>query len=73
MDRAVPHDIPQRSLRPLRGRLLRQAHLFDDPRAYRAGVLDALRALLGEHAEHGVGQPSLPGRDSAFPAEGLPA
>jgi hypothetical protein len=26
-------------------RLLQQAYLFDDPRAYRAGVEDAVRAL----------------------------
>lgn len=26
-------------------RLLQQAYLFDDPRAYRAGVQDAVRAL----------------------------
>lgn len=28
-----------------RDRLLAQAHLFDDPAAYRAGVLDALEAV----------------------------
>lgn len=29
----------------LRGRLLGQAYLFDDPRTYEAGVEDALAAL----------------------------
>ena len=31
-------------------RLLRQAHLFDDPAAYEAGVLDAIEAVQA----HGV-------------------
>jgi hypothetical protein len=30
----------------LRAKLLRQRHLFDDPAAYAAGVLDALDALV---------------------------
>lgn len=32
----------------LRRRLLDQAHLFDDPHAYAAGVADALEALADE-------------------------
>ncbi|TVR33853.1 MAG: hypothetical protein EA388_10075 [Nitriliruptor sp.] len=31
-------------------RLLRQAHLFDDPAAYEAGVLDALEAVQADGA-----------------------
>lgn len=32
----------------IRRRLLDQAHLFDDPHAYAAGVADALEALADE-------------------------
>lgn len=40
-------------------RLLRQAHLFDDPAAYEAGVLDAIEAIRA--------------RDSALAADAVTA
>lgn len=33
-------------------RLLSQAYLFDDPRAYEAGVRDAYELFVRERAEH---------------------
>jgi hypothetical protein len=37
---------------PLLQRLLRQAHLFDDPAAYEAGVMDAFEAVRVRAAAH---------------------
>jgi hypothetical protein len=39
---------------PLLRRLLSQAYLFDDPRAYEAGVRDAFDLLSRERAENEV-------------------
>lgn len=47
---ATPHHHPSERA-GIRRRLLRQARLFEDPRAYAAGVLDALEAVTDSMGE----------------------